>query len=166
MIRYADIIDSSVVDGLGIRVVTFLQGCPFRCEGCHNPQLQSFKGGIEIPEANFAEKLLSFITPLHKGITFSGGDPLMQADELNTVIKIIREQKPDLDIWVYTGFEFEEVKHLPVMRQIDVLVDGRFIEGQKDLNLPFRGSANQRIVDVVKSLKTGIPSLIQIAQVL
>ncbi len=163
MIRYADIVDSSVVDGLGIRVVAFLQGCSFRCEGCHNPQLQSLSGGIKIPENEFAEKLLNLITPVHKGITFTGGDPLIQADELNTVIKIIREQKPDLDIWVYTGFEFDEVKHLPVMRQIEVLVDGRFILGQKDLNLPFRGSANQKIIDVVQSLKAGKPVVMQIA---
>lgn len=163
MIRYADIVDSSVVDGLGIRVVAFLQGCPFRCEGCHNPQLQSLSGGKEIPEGRFAEKLLNLVTPVHKGITFSGGDPLIQADELHTVLKIIREQRSDLDIWVYTGFEFEEVKNLPLMKQIDVLVDGRFILAQKNLNLPFRGSANQKIIDVVQSLKLGIPVEIQIA---
>lgn len=163
MIRYADIVASSVVDGLGIRVVAFLQGCPFRCEGCHNPQLQALSGGKEVQEAEFADRLLKLVTPLHRGVTFTGGDPLMQVDELNSVINIIKEKNPNLDVWVYTGFNFEEVKHLPIMKLIDVLVDGQFILGQKDLNLPFRGSANQRIIDVVHSLKKGVPIEIQIA---
>lgn len=155
MIRYANIISSSVVDGLGIRVVAFLQGCPFRCEGCHNPALQTVFGGRELPEAEFAEQLLAKITPVHKGITFSGGDPLMQADELYTVIKIIREKRPDLDIWIYTGFVFEEIIKLPVIGITDVVVDGPFVLNQRDLSLPFRGSKNQRIIHVSKSLERG-----------
>lgn len=163
MIRYASVVSSSVVDGLGIRVVAFLQGCAFRCEGCHNPELQSVSGGKEVAETEFAQMLLKNVTPVHKGITFSGGDPLMQVDELYTVIKVIKEQKPDLDIWVYTGFSFEEVRHLPVMKLIDVLVDGPFILEQKDLSIPFRGSANQRIINVTRSLAEGSITELEIA---
>jgi anaerobic ribonucleoside-triphosphate reductase activating protein len=96
--------------------------------------------------------ILKRITPQHSGITFSGGDPLMQADALFDVLTCIRKKRPDLSIWVYTGYNFEEVKDLPVMGLIDVLVDGPFIEQQKDLGLAFRGSSNQRIIDVPKSL--------------
>lgn len=154
MIKYADIVNESVVDGLGIRLTAFLQGCPRHCPGCHNPLLLSSDGGIEIGEEDLADLLLSRISPIHRGITFSGGDPLAQADALLNVIFLIRRRNPALDIWVYTGYHFEEVKELPVMRFIDVLIDGPFILEQMDLRIPFRGSANQRIIDVPKSLKT------------
>lgn len=154
MIRYRDIINESVVDGLGIREVVFLQGCPRRCEGCHNQDLLSFEGGIEISEIELAELILSKLTPLHQGITFSGGDPLAQSDALLKVMFLVKRRRPDIDIWVYTGFSFEEIRHLPVMSFIDVLVDGPFILKQKDLRLAFRGSGNQRIIDVPKSLMT------------
>ncbi len=152
MIKYADIVNESIVDGLGIRVTAFLQGCPRHCPGCHNPLLLSFDGGHELGEEEFADLLLDKVSPLHQGITFSGGDPLAQADAMLNVLFLIRRRNPSLDIWVYTGYTFEEVKELPALRMIDVLVDGPFILEQKDLQLPFRGSANQRIIDVRKSL--------------
>jgi anaerobic ribonucleoside-triphosphate reductase activating protein len=152
MIKYAGMISDSVVDGTGIRLVTFLQGCPRHCPGCHNPELIPQNNGREIEAKDFARMILKRITPQHSGITFSGGDPLMQADALYDVLTRIRKKRPDLSIWVYTGYNFEEVKDLPVMNLIDVLVDGPFIEQQKDLGLAFRGSSNQRIIDVPKSL--------------
>jgi len=155
VIKYADIITESVVDGLGIRLTAFLQGCPRHCPGCHNPALLSPDGGIEIGEEEFADMLLSRISSLHRGVTISGGDPLLQANALLNVIFLLRHRNPSLDIWVYTGYSFEEVKDIPVMRLIDVLVDGPFILEQKDLRLAFRGSANQRIIDVRSSLQTG-----------
>lgn len=155
MIRYAEIINESVVDGLGIRATAFLQGCPRHCKGCHNPDLLSIGGGIQTGEKEFAELLLSKVTPLHRGVTFSGGDPLLQPEALLKVIFLIKRRNPTLDIWVYTGFTFEEVRHLPVLSVIDVLVDGPFILSQKDLRLPFRGSANQRIIDISKTLTAG-----------
>lgn len=155
MIRYKEIVNESVVDGLGIRVTAFLQGCPRHCDGCHNPGLLPIEGGIEAGEKEFAEMLLSKITPLHRGITFSGGDPLVQAEALLKVIFLVKRRSPKLDIWVYTGFTFEEVKHLPVLSVIDFLVDGPFIKAQKDLQLPFRGSDNQRIIDVSRTLTAG-----------
>ncbi|MDD4601870.1 Anaerobic ribonucleoside-triphosphate reductase-activating protein [bioreactor metagenome] len=155
MIRYSDIISESVVDGQGIRVAAFLQGCPRHCNGCHNPELLPMVGGIEAGEKEFAELILSKITPLHKGITFSGGDPLVQAEALLKVIFLVKRKNPKLDIWVYTGFTFEEIMDLPVLSVIDFLVDGPFVAAQKDLRLPFRGSTNQRIIDVSRSLTTG-----------
>lgn len=153
MIKYAHIIDESIVDGVGMRVTAFLQGCPRHCKGCHNPDLLSENGGIEIGEKEFAKILLDHITPLHKGITFSGGDPLMQHDKLLKVIMIIKQTNPNIDVWVYTGYVYEDIKHLPVISLIDVLVDGPFDLNQRDLSLKFKGSSNQRIIDVMKSLQ-------------
>lgn len=152
MIKYAGLIGDSVVDGAGIRLVTFLQGCPRHCPGCHNPDLIPNNCGCTLEEKDFARILLKKITPQHAGITFSGGDPLMQADALFDVLSLLRKKRPDLNVWVYTGYKFEEVRDLPVMGLIDVLVDGPFVEQQKNLGLAFRGSSNQRIIDVPKSL--------------
>jgi anaerobic ribonucleoside-triphosphate reductase activating protein len=155
VIRFAEVLPESVVDGTGIRTVAFLQGCPRHCPSCHNEKLLSPQGGITIAVQDFAELILSNITVLHKGITFSGGDPLMQADKLYEVIAIIRKRMPKLDIWVYTGYLYEEVQNHRVMDLIDVVVDGPFILAQKDLSLAFRGSRNQRIIDVKKTKQLG-----------
>ena len=155
MIRYANIVNESLVDGLGLRTVAFLQGCVRHCEGCHNPGLLPMTGGIEIDEQEFADLLLSKVTALHKGITFSGGDPLAQPDALLKTVFLIKHKRPQLNIWVYTGFTFEEVKRLPVIQLVDVLVDGPFVMEKRDLSLPFRGSSNQRLIDVKRSLTTG-----------
>lgn len=155
MIRYKDILTDSIVDGSGIRVVAFLQGCPRKCEGCHNPSLLPPDGGIETTERELAKILLKKLTPKHSGITFSGGDPLMQPEALYNVITYLRNKRPDINIWVYTGYLFEEVNHLPVMGLIDILVDGPFIQKEKDISLFFKGSRNQRIIDVPNSLITG-----------
>ncbi|KJS84728.1 MAG: ribonucleoside-triphosphate reductase activating protein [Peptococcaceae bacterium BICA1-8] len=161
MVRYADIMSDSIVDGPGIRVVAFLQGCPRICEGCHNPSLLPIEGGIEVTENELAKMLLKKLTAKHAGLSFSGGDPLMQPEALYKVISFIRNRRPDVNIWLYSGYTFEEVKDLPVMSLIDVLVDGPFILKEKDISLVFKGSRNQRIIDVPNSLATG-----QIAEIL
>lgn len=153
MIKYAKVIPESIVDGTGLRVTAFLQGCPRHCEGCHNPELLPSEGGIEIDEKDFAKMLLDLISPLHKGITFTGGDPLFQDKALLKVIMIIQRSNPNIDVWVYTGYVFEDIKHLPVISLIDVLVDGPFDLNQRDISLKFKGSSNQRIIDVMKSLQ-------------
>ena len=155
MIRCADIINESVVDGPGIRMVVFLQGCPRHCPGCHNEQLIPVEGGRQWAEEDFAELILGRLSPLHRGITFSGGDPLMQAEALATVAAIIKARRPVTDIWLYTGYVYEEIENFPVMKYVDVLVDGPFIKAQKNLDLAFRGSANQRIIDVAQTRAAG-----------
>ncbi len=155
MIRCADIIDESIVDGEGIRLTVFLQGCPRRCEGCHNPALLPVDGGTEWDESQLVQEILKRLTPLHKGITFSGGDPLLQAEELEIVLAELRMRHSDVDIWLYTGYVYEEISHLPALRWVDVLVDGPFVQSERDLTLPYRGSRNQRILDVRKSREAG-----------
>lgn len=155
MIRYHDIVNESVVDGTGIRLTVFLQGCPRHCEGCHNPELLSMEGGTAVREEEFADQLLGKLSPLHRGITFSGGDPLAQPEALLKVINLLKKRKTNLDVWVYTGYTFEEVKNWPVLKIIDVLVDGPFLLKEKNLGLPFRGSNNQRIIDVAETIQRG-----------
>lgn len=155
MISYGEVLAESIVDGVGLRTVVFLQGCPRRCPGCHNPSLLSTEGGKEVSEEELAELILSKVTPLHRGITFSGGDPLMQPAALYKVIKLIRLKNTKLNIWVYTGYTYEEVKELPVLNLVDILVDGPFIEAEKDLSLAWRGSLNQRVINVPLTRQSG-----------
>jgi len=155
MIYYRDILAESLVDGTGLRVTAFLQGCPRHCLECHNPLLIPFSGGIELSEHAFADEILKQVTPLHQGITFSGGDPLAQSEALLTVIMLIKERQPRLNIWVYTGYIYENIQHWPVLSLIDVLVDGPFVLAEKDLDLPFRGSGNQRLIDILQTRSKG-----------
>lgn len=166
MIQFADILNESVVDGPGVRLVVFLQGCPRHCQACHNESLLSSAGGQAVEEKALANLILEKLTPLHAGVTFSGGDPLMQAQALFSVINILKEHRTELNIWVYTGYLYEEVKNLPVMKLIDVLVDGPFILGRKKLNLAFRGSDNQRIIDIQRTAKTGAVTELVLDQLL
>ncbi len=147
----------SIVDGPGLRAVLWTQGCHHKCKNCHNPQTHDFHGGFEVAVEEVIEEINKL--KLQRGITLSGGDPFEQPEAL---IEICKETKKlGLDIWAYTGYTFEELmdiknpkyfKWAHLLEYIDVLVDGRFIEEKKDLLLKFRGSRNQRIIDVRKSL--------------
>ncbi len=153
----ADLQTDSIVDGPGLRAVLWTQGCGHHCKGCQNPQTWDFDGGGLVP----IKEVLAAIDELkyHTGLTLSGGDPLYQVKECLEIIKYAR--KKGLNIWVYTGFTWEEIMkmskkdkiYLEFLKYVDVLVDGRFILEERDLSLLFRGSRNQRLIDVPKSLK-------------
>lgn len=136
------------MDGPGFRLVIFTQGCPRHCKGCHNPDLIPTGGGQEMTPEELIGMIKNNITPLTAGITFSGGDPLMQAEALDVVLSLVRRELPQLNIWVYTGYLYEEVKDLPALEHAHVLVDGPYQEDKRDLALPFRGSTNQRIIEL------------------
>lgn len=148
----------SVVDGPGLRAVVWTQGCKHECKGCHNPHTHDMNGGFEIDTKEITNQLKKL--RLQKGITLSGGDPFEQSE---AIMEIAAEAKNiGLDVWAYTGYTFEELidiknpnyfTNLMLIQNIDVLVDGRFIESKRDINLKFRGSSNQRIIDVAKTLK-------------
>lgn len=147
----------SIVDGPGLRMVLWTQGCSHNCKGCHNPQTHDIDGGYIEDSDNVINQIRDL--KLHRGITLSGGEPFMQSEALVGVAKACKENK--LDVWVYTGYTFEELidkknpsyfNNLNLLRNIDVLVDGKFIEAKKDISLKFRGSSNQRIIDVKKTL--------------
>lgn len=156
MIRYERLELNSVVDGEGIRTAVFLRGCTHDCPGCQNKFLQPFEGGNLVTEEELCREILKTFpkAKVQKNVTFSGGDPMCQPAPLEKVIKLLKEAEPDINIWIYTGFLFEEIKHFGVIPFIDVIVDGPFIENKRDSLLPFRGSSNQRLINVKESLQT------------
>ena len=149
----ADLQPDSIVDGEGIRTVIWTQGCPHKCIGCHNPGTHDFNGGFEV-EVNEVIKELKKIKG-QDGITLSGGDPVCQSDACIEICKASHEM--GLNVWCYTGYTYEKMltnkKHRELLNYIDILVDGKFILEEKSLDIYFKGSRNQRIIDVVKSLK-------------
>lgn len=157
MINYAGIIKESIVDGEGMRYVIFVQGCPHHCNGCHNPETWDFVEKKSIDIDTVLREVGS--DSLLQGITFSGGEPFCQVNELAKLARAIRKEFPFFDIWSFSGYTFEELYHdaskRPLLNEIDVLVDGRFILKERDISLRFRGSKNQRLIDVPKSLLMG-----------
>lgn len=151
----SDLQSDSIVDGEGIRTVIWTQGCSHNCLGCHNPATHDFKGGF-LTDTDEINKELSLLEA-QTGITFSGGDPLFQVEACTEIAKHAKEI--GMDIWCYTGFTFEELmksdKNIEFLKYVDVLVDGKFIMAERSLNVDFRGSRNQRIIDVPASLEAG-----------
>lgn len=151
--KYATIYKSSLVDGIGWRTVLFVSGCSHHCKNCHNPQTWDPEFGRDFTEKT-TEYILSTLEHNEiNGLTISGGDPLFKAnrEEITKLCKTVKEKYPKKSIWLYTGYVYEDVKDLEVMKYIDIIVDGPYIDEQRDTSLPFRGSANQRII----SLSTG-----------
>ena len=151
----AGIVKDSITDGPGIRVTLFCQGCPHRCDGCHNPQTHPFEGGKEYT----INQLLKIIneSPLTSGVTFSGGEPICQAAVLLPLAKEIAKTRKELAI--YSGYTFEEIvvlnkDALELLKTADILVDGKYIKEQRSLNIKFRGSKNQRVIDLKKTFET------------
>lgn len=158
LIRISGITPESIVDGEGIRYVIFTQGCPHHCLGCHNPSTHSFDGGklIDIYELlSDLEKNRKYID----GITLSGGEPFCQANQCITIAQKAHEL--GLSVWCYTGYSFEELyaRNEELLNHLDVLVDGPFVLQERSLDLEFKGSRNQRIIDVQASLKSGVTTL-------
>ncbi len=156
MLELSGIVSDSIVDGPGIRTAIFSQGCPHHCPGCHNPETWAFGCGTLIPVEAVVEIVRS--NPLCRGVTFSGGEPFAQAEGFAKLAKLLKEQ--GYEVASYSGYTFEELlKGSEAQRQllsaIDILIDGRFIQAQKSLEIAFRGSKNQRILDVKKSLAEG-----------
>jgi anaerobic ribonucleoside-triphosphate reductase activating protein len=156
-INLAGIVNDSIVDGPGLRLTIFTQGCDKRCEGCHNPQAQALSGGTPYSTEQIIAKIKS--NPILSGVTFSGGEPLLQAQALLPLAKQISEL--GLDLAIYTGDTFEQIltrgdkDQLALLGLCSTLIDGPFILAEKSMSLAFRGSANQRILDVKRSLETG-----------
>ena len=159
--RYHDITKADMLNGDGLRVVLWLSGCSHCCKGCQNPLTWDPEGGLLFDDAAkeeiFEQLELSYIS----GITFSGGDPLHPANlaGVRELVDEIREKYPDKTIWMYTGELWENVREDPVMKYVDVLVDGEFQVDLADVKLLWKGSANQRVIDVQKSLESENPDV-------
>lgn len=145
-IRIAGIVPESIVDGDGIRYAIFMQGCKLHCEGCHNPATHALDGGKIIDTAEIIAAIKR--NPLLAGITLTGGEPLLQIPAATEIAKTAKNL--GLNVWCYTGFKFEEIPSdaWELLNFVDVLVDGPFILAQRDLELDFRGSRNQRIINL------------------
>ena len=162
-IRIAGVVRESIVDGPGLRFAVFCQGCPHGCKGCHNVATHDFCGGYDCE----LDKIIDAIdkNPLLDGVTFSGGEPMCQPEAFYRLALEIK--KRNLNIMTYTGFTYEELMEMgesdhwitDLLSLTDILVDGRFIEEERDLTLLFRGSGNQRVIDMEKTRETGVLTL-------
>lgn len=149
-LRIAGIVDESIVDGPGLRFTVFTQGCPHHCPGCHNPQTHDFQGGRWVTVAELVRQFDE--DPLLAGVTLSGGEPFCQAEALCDLAQQIRDRGKT--VMAYSGYTLEQLQALPdpavdrLLRLTDILVDGPYIQALRDLDLKFRGSSNQRLLDL------------------
>lgn len=156
-VRVAALVNDSIVDGPGLRYAVYTQGCPHHCEGCHNPQTHDVNGGTETDTDSIWREINE--NPLLSGITFSGGDPLLQPLPLAELAE--KAQEAGLNVWCYTGWTWEDLMQradsdiMKLLKSVDVLVDGPFMIEQRTLDLPFRGSKNQRLINVPESFVSG-----------
>ncbi len=158
-IRLAGVVRESIVDGPGLRFTVFCQGCPHGCEGCHNPATHDFDGGYDCEISKIIEAVEE--NPLLDGVTFSGGEPMCQPEAFANLAREIK--KHNLNIVTYTGFTYEKLQEMAegdgavreLLELTDLLIDGPFVLKQRDLTLLFRGSGNQRIIDMNKTRADG-----------
>lgn len=155
MISVLSIVHDTMVDGPGFRTSIYCAGCPNHCPECHNPQSWDIKHGTMTSTEDIMKEIMS--DPF-ANVTFSGGDPMFQAEGFTELARAIKEQS-DKDIWCFTGYKYENLlknpKQLELLKLIDVLVDGPFVKDLRDEDLFFRGSSNQRLINVQKSLTSG-----------
>ena len=165
-IRLAGVVPESIVDGPGYRLAVFVQGCPHACPGCHNPDTHDFAGGYLSDTAEVIAKMGK--NPLVRGVTLTGGEPMMQAEALCEIASAAREK--GLSVWCYTGYTLEELEsernpaRMRLLEQIDVLVDGTYIAHERSLDLLYRGSKNQRLIDMHATREAGEIRLYELPQ--
>ena len=156
--NYHNIKTDDMLNGDGLRVTCWVSGCSIRCFNCYNPQTWDFNSGIPFTDDTMQEILYDLSKPYIKGLTLSGGHPLdpINAPEVLKIVKRVKMVFPNKDIWIYTGYVWEDIIKDDTLKEIlkrtDVLVDGAYIDELRDITLPFRGSSNQRIINVQESL--------------
>lgn len=161
--RYNTIRQLDIANGPGVRVSIFVQGCTFNCPGCFNSVARDFEGGSLFTEQTM-DLLIELAKPAHiSGISILGGEPLhpRNRSEVLTLVRKFKEMYPEKTVWLWTGYLLEEVFEDLADSEIDVIVDGRFVEDLKDLRLRYRGSSNQRVIDLKETIKTGDLILIE-----
>lgn len=155
--RYHNITTDDMNNGDGLRTVLWLAGCEHRCEGCQNPLTWDANGGLPFDEAAEEEVMRELRQPYISGLTLSGGDPLFPAnrDDVLRLVRRVRAELPSKTIWLYTGYLWEKICALDVVMLVDVLVDGPFLKDRFDAKLHWKGSDNQRVIDVPQTLRLG-----------
>ena len=159
--RYHNITKDDMLNGDGLRVVLWVAGCSHCCKECQNPITWDPNGGLLFDEAAKEELFEALAKPYISGVTFSGGDPLHSTNRLDVrnLMEEIKTKFPTKTIWLYTGDSWENILHYPLLQFVDVLVDGEFKVEEKDVKLLWKGSKNQRVIDVQKSLKQSDPKV-------
>ena len=155
--NYHNITKDDMLNGDGLRVVLWVAGCEHHCEGCHNPVTWNPDGGLPFDQNAHQEITEQLSKDYVSGITFSGGDPLHPANicEVGTMCHNLKKLFPNKTVWIYTGYRWEDICHHQFLQDVDVLVDGKFAKEFADKRLKWKGSYNQRVIDVQKSLKEG-----------
>ena len=157
--RYNKIRKMDISDGPGVRVSIFMQGCTFKCKNCFNPETHDFKGGTEFTD-EIIDKVLSLAKPDHiKGLSVLGGEPMhpVNIDGTMRLVKAFKEKYPNKSVWVWSGFLYDDImeRNKEIFNYIDVLVDGQYDDSLHDPTLKWRGSSNQRVIDIEKTKKNG-----------
>ena len=157
--RYNKIRKMDISDGPGVRVSIFMQGCTFKCKNCFNPETHDFKGGTEFTDETI-DKVLSLAKPDHiKGLSVLGGEPMhpVNIDGTMKLVKAFKEKYPNKSVWVWSGFLYDDImeRNKEIFNYIDVLVDGQYDDSLHDPTLKWRGSSNQRVIDIEKTKKNG-----------
>lgn len=155
--RYHNITKDDMLNGEGLRAVLWVAGCNHNCKECHNPITWDIRGGIPFDEAAKQELFEELEKPYISGVTLSGGDPLHpeNREDIGKLMDEISERFPNKTIWLYTGYTWEQISSLPYIKKADVVVDGEFVIALKDPKLHWKGSSNQRVIDVQRSLLLG-----------
>ncbi|HIV33793.1 MAG TPA: anaerobic ribonucleoside-triphosphate reductase activating protein [Candidatus Blautia intestinigallinarum] len=155
--RYHNITKDDMLNGDGLRVVLWVAGCSHGCPECQNPITWDPRGGLEFTEVEKNEIFQELEKSYISGITFSGGDPLHPAnvDEVTALAREIRCRYPDKTIWLYTGYTWDEIESWEIVKYLDVVIDGKFVSALQDVTLPWRGSSNQKVIDVPSTLRAG-----------
>lgn len=161
--KIAGVIKNDVVNGYDVCVSVWVQGCPFHCKGCHNPTTWDPEGGYDINPDEFIEQVIEELRAnnIHRNLSILGGEPLCDTNDLfvKDLLLKVKEAYPDICIFLWTGYKWEELNSVQkeVVSLADVVIDGRFRLEERDITLPYRGSPNQRIIDVKETLKSGVP---------
>ena len=157
--NYHNIDHCDMLNGDGIRVSLWVSGCSLHCKGCQNPQTWNFNSGIPFNREALQELYEALDKPYIQGLTLTGGNPMDNVPEVLHICRTVKEKFPTKDIWLYSGYTFEQLQQSQVatyiLEYVDVLVDGPYVEEQRDITLPWRGSKNQRVIDVKKTLELG-----------
>lgn len=155
--RYHNITKDDMLNGDGLRTVLWVSGCDHGCKGCQNPVTWDCNSGLEFDQAAKQEIFEQMEKSYIAGLTLSGGDPLFWGNipEVTELVKELKEKYPKKTIWLYTGSLWENIRDLEIISYLDVVVDGEFILEQRDVSLKWKGSANQRVIDVKKTIETG-----------
>ena len=155
--RYAKIRKMDISNGPGVRVSIFMQGCSFHCKNCFNPETWDFNGGLAFDDSVIDQVLNLCKEDYIAGLSILGGEPMHpnNIEATTQLVKSFKKKYPKKNIWIWSGFLFDQLKDKEVLKNIDVLVDGQFVDEKKDPTLKWRGSSNQRVIDVPKSLKIG-----------